>query len=189
MPCPRTCEVSGPDSFTSSEATPTTGLRPGDAPSERDLLPDGIAFEPHARERLVHHDDWLAARDVRRLEVPAADEPRLPPEFARKVRPPPPPSMDDLAHPLSYPLRDLRTRRDHRTERFRPHRANGIGASWRSVEGASAQPIGTPDVQSAEAAGPKRHEAHLLTIVAERRHRLEEWRVQRIDVDGDPPRI
>ncbi len=66
---------------------------------------------------------------------------------------------------------------------------NGIGASWRSVEGASAQPIGTPDVQSAEAAGPKRHEAHLLTIVAERRHRLEEWRVQRIDVDGDPPRI
>ena len=35
--------------------------------------------------------------------------------------------------------------------------------------------------------GEKLHEAHLLTVVAERWHRLEEWRVQGIDIDRDTP--
>ena len=73
--CRRT--ILGCSSRPPSRTSATTVCVLGDAPFERDVLPERIAFEPHARERLVHHDDWLAGRDVRRLEVPAADEPRL----------------------------------------------------------------------------------------------------------------
>ena len=47
--------------------------------------------------------------------------------------------------------------------------------------------IGAPDIEAAEALGPKRHEAGVPSIAAKRRHRLEEWRVQRVEVDRRTP--
>ena len=50
------------------------------------------------------------------------------------------------------------------------------------------QTIRTPDVESTEAFGAKRHEADFFSVATKRRHCLEEWRVQGIDVDGSAPR-
>jgi len=41
------------------------------------VLSDRIALEPHARARLVHDNDWPGAGDVRWLEEPATNEPRI----------------------------------------------------------------------------------------------------------------
>ena len=97
-------------------------------------------------------------------------------------------NADDVPTHLTLPPR-MRTRQSRRTKSSVHIGRSGIDARLRPDEGASPQATGAPDVQPAEAAGPKRHEAHLLTIVAERWHRLEEWRVERLDIDRKTPLI
>ena len=94
---------------------------------------------------------------------------------------------DDVPTHLTFRPR-MRTRRSRGTTNSVHIARSGIDTRLRPDD-ASTQATGAPDVQPAEAAGPKRHEAYLLAIVAERWHRLKEWRVQRIDIDRDTPRI